>query len=273
MVSQQLPHSTACSTTPTSQPVRSGRKGSHAAAARAPSRVRLFAPPWTAAHQAPPSMGFPRKEYWSGVLCLLRSFPWKAVNRNTQQLDLRRRPVGRFLWQSAWSEQHERRSTAICWLRVAAVQLLSLTATPWTVPPGSTVLHHLPGICSDPRPLSWCYHPTISSSVTLFSSCPQSFPASGSFPMSGLVALSDQGLPHAKEFTMHIRWSGEQPSEANKAKPTPQFRFPGTKLGDQAGLTAQGNGTPVKQSVPAPPTRARNAGPSREVGGGAGPTP
>ena len=31
------------------------------------SRVRLFVTPWTAAHQAPPSMGFSRQEYWSGV--------------------------------------------------------------------------------------------------------------------------------------------------------------------------------------------------------------
>ena len=31
------------------------------------SRVRLFATPWTVAYQAPPSMGFPRQEYWSGV--------------------------------------------------------------------------------------------------------------------------------------------------------------------------------------------------------------
>ena len=31
------------------------------------SRVRLFETPWTAAHQAPPSMGFFRQEYWSGV--------------------------------------------------------------------------------------------------------------------------------------------------------------------------------------------------------------
>ena len=31
------------------------------------SRVRLFATPWTAVHQAPPSMGFSRQEYWSGV--------------------------------------------------------------------------------------------------------------------------------------------------------------------------------------------------------------
>ena len=31
------------------------------------SRARLLATPWTAAHQAPPSMGFSRQEYWSGV--------------------------------------------------------------------------------------------------------------------------------------------------------------------------------------------------------------
>ena len=31
------------------------------------SLVRLLATPWTVAHQAPPSMGFSRQEYWSGV--------------------------------------------------------------------------------------------------------------------------------------------------------------------------------------------------------------
>ena len=31
------------------------------------SHVQLFATPWTAAYQAPPSMGFARQEYWSGV--------------------------------------------------------------------------------------------------------------------------------------------------------------------------------------------------------------
>ena len=31
------------------------------------SHVRLFATPWTAAYQAPPSMGFSRQEYWSGM--------------------------------------------------------------------------------------------------------------------------------------------------------------------------------------------------------------
>ena len=31
------------------------------------SHVRLFATPWTGAHQAPLTMGFPRQEYWSGL--------------------------------------------------------------------------------------------------------------------------------------------------------------------------------------------------------------
>ena len=34
---------------------------------KSPSRVRLLVTPWTAAYQAPPSMGFSRQEYWSGV--------------------------------------------------------------------------------------------------------------------------------------------------------------------------------------------------------------
>ena len=40
-----------------------------------------------------------------------------------------------------------------------------------------------PRVCSDSCPLSWWCHPTISSSVAPFSSYPQSFPESGSFPM------------------------------------------------------------------------------------------
>ena len=51
-----------------------------------------------------------------------------------------------------------------------------------------------PGVCSNSCPLSkWC-HPTISSSVIPFSSCFQSFPASGSFPMSQLFASGDQSI-------------------------------------------------------------------------------
>ena len=51
-----------------------------------------------------------------------------------------------------------------------------------------------PGACSDLHTLSWWSHPTISSSVTPFSSCLQSFPASGSFPMSQLFASGGQSI-------------------------------------------------------------------------------
>ena len=51
-----------------------------------------------------------------------------------------------------------------------------------------------PGVCSDSCPLSPWYHPTISSSVAPFSSCLQSFPASGSFPMSWLFTSGGQSI-------------------------------------------------------------------------------
>ena len=51
-----------------------------------------------------------------------------------------------------------------------------------------------PGACWNSCPLSWWCHPTISSSVTLFSSCPQSFPASGLFPVSWLFASGGQSI-------------------------------------------------------------------------------
>ena len=51
-----------------------------------------------------------------------------------------------------------------------------------------------PGVHSNSSPLSrWC-HPTISSFVVPFSSCLQSFPASGSFPMSQLFASGGQSI-------------------------------------------------------------------------------
>ena len=49
-----------------------------------------------------------------------------------------------------------------------------------------------PGACSNTSPLSrWC-HPNISSSIVQLSSCPQSFPASQSFPLNRLFASGDQ---------------------------------------------------------------------------------
>ena len=74
-----------------------------------------------------------------------------------------------------------------------------------------------PGVHPNPYPLSrWC-HPTISSSVVSFSSCPQSFPASGSFPMSQLFASDDQNigvsastpvLPMSTQDWSPLGWTG-----------------------------------------------------------------
>ena len=68
-----------------------------------------------------------------------------------------------------------------------------------------------PGVYSDSCPLSpWC-HPTISSSVIPFSSCPQSFPASGSFPVSQFFAWGGQSIgvsASASVLPMNIQdWS------------------------------------------------------------------
>ena len=64
-----------------------------------------------------------------------------------------------------------------------------------------------PGVHSNLCPLSrWC-HPTISSSVVPFSSCPQSFPASGSFPVTQLFASGGQSTG----FSFNISPSNEGP--------------------------------------------------------------
>ena len=51
-----------------------------------------------------------------------------------------------------------------------------------------------PGVYPNSCPSSQWYHPAISSSVIPFSSCPQPLPASGSFPMSQLLAWGSQSI-------------------------------------------------------------------------------
>ena len=68
-----------------------------------------------------------------------------------------------------------------------------------------------PGVHPNPCPLSqWC-HPNISSSAIPFCSCPQSFPASGSFPVSQLFASGGQSIgvsASASVLPMNIQdWS------------------------------------------------------------------
>ena len=74
-----------------------------------------------------------------------------------------------------------------------------------------------PGVYLNSCPLSWWCHPTISSSVVPFSSCLQSFPASGSFQMSQLLELGGQSigvsasttvLPMNNEDWSPLGWTG-----------------------------------------------------------------
>ena len=74
-----------------------------------------------------------------------------------------------------------------------------------------------PGVHPNPCPLSQWYHPTISSSVVPFPSCPQSFPASESFPMSQLFTWGGQSigvsalasvLPKNIQGWSPLRWTG-----------------------------------------------------------------
>ena len=74
-----------------------------------------------------------------------------------------------------------------------------------------------PGVHPNPCPSSWWCHPAISSSVSPFSSCPQSFPALGSFPMTQLFAWGGQSigvsastsvLPMNTQDWSPLRWTG-----------------------------------------------------------------
>ena len=62
-----------------------------------------------------------------------------------------------------------------------------------------------PRVCSNSYPLSWWCYPTISSSVTPFSSCPPSFPASGSFPKCQLFAPGGQSTGASASASVLLR--------------------------------------------------------------------
>ena len=100
----------------------------------------------------------------------------------------------------------------------------------------------LPCLSPTPRPYpnssplsQWC-HPTISSSVIPFSSCPQSYPTSGSFPMTQLFASDGQSIrasASASVLQMNTQnwfpewWTAGSPCssrDSQESSPTPQFK-------------------------------------------------
>ena len=93
-----------------------------------------------------------------------------------------------------------------------------------------------PRVYPNPCPLSWWCHPTISSSVFCFSSCLQSFPASGSFQMSQLftsggqtigVSASASVLPMNTQDWFPLGWTGWislKFRDSQESSPTPKFK-------------------------------------------------
>ena len=93
-----------------------------------------------------------------------------------------------------------------------------------------------PGVHPDSRPLSQWWHPAISPSVVPFSSCPQSLPASESFPMNQLFAWGGQStgvstlasfLPKKSQGWSHsegLVGSPCSPRDSQESSPTPQFK-------------------------------------------------
>ena len=87
----------------------------------------------------------------------------------------------------------------IIWLNVSSVQFscsvvsdsLQLHEPQHARPPGPSPT---PGVYPNPYPLSQWFHPAISFSVVPLSSCPQSFPALGSFPISQLFTQGGQSI-------------------------------------------------------------------------------
>ena len=105
-------------------------------------------------------------------------------------------------------------------VQFSSVQSLSCVrffATPWIAARQASLSITNSQVHSNSRPSSqWC-HPAISSSVVPFSSCPQSLPASGSFPMSKLFTWGGQSigvsalasfLPKNTQGWSPLEWTG-----------------------------------------------------------------
>ena len=100
---------------------------------------------------------------------------------------------------------------------VKSLSHVQLFVTPWTAARQAPCPSPTSGVYTNSCPLSpWC-HPAISSSVIPFSSCPQSLPASGSFPMSQLFAWGGQStgvsasasvLPMNTQDWFPLGWTG-----------------------------------------------------------------
>ena len=172
------------------------------------SRVQLFATLWTIAHQAPLSMGFSRQEYWTGLPC---PPPGDHPDPEIEPLSLMSPALagGFFSTSTTW----EALNHSLPQLKPLQFSQLSCSLMSDSLRPHESQHARPPCPSPTPRvysnsyPSSWWCHPAILSSVVPFSSCPQSLPASGSFPMSQLHIR----WPNYWSFSFSICPSNEHP--------------------------------------------------------------
>ena len=150
-------------------------------------------------------------------------------------------------------------SSVIQFSSVPSLSHVQLFATPWTTACQASLSITTPGVHPNPCPLSrWC-HPTISFSVVSFSSCPQSFPASGSFPVSQLFASGGQStgvsastsvLPMNTQDWSPLGltgWISLQSRGSQESSPTPQFKSIRYIMTPHV-VFGEGNGNPLQCS-------------------------
>ena len=117
------------------------------------SRARLLATPWTAAHQAPPSMRFSRQEYWSGCHCLLRwgtlvlhnskmaSVLWELQNQihlQADQLFMFYKGVIKTVFKMACDELHVKSNLYLTYSNTSFLKLVQISLLTVDLMPCST---------------------------------------------------------------------------------------------------------------------------------------
>ena len=124
---------------------------------------------------------------------LIRKFVWKAKGPRTIRITLKKKNKVRLTnWFQYYKAIVIKRTLLLFSHPVVSHSLWprglqhARPPCPWTSPE----------VCPSSYPLYWWCHPAISSSNALFSFCPQSFPASGTFPMSQRFTWDDQNTRH-----------------------------------------------------------------------------
>ena len=199
-----------------------------------------FATPWTVAHQAHLSMRFTRQEYWRGLPLLSPGdLPNPRIKPPSPAL------AGKFILPlSHWENLYSRvqfSSVQSDWTDSMRPHESQHTRPPCPSP--------TPRVYSNSCPSSRWFHPAILSSVVPFSSCPQSLPASGSFPMSQLFAWSGQHigvsasalvLPMNTQDKSPLEWTGwislqsKGLSKVFSSTTVQKHQFFGTQLSSQS---------------------------------------